>query len=99
MKETALKYGCLFDFFATNLLTMHAYTHAHPCSLFKTEEKRLVDRSLCIEKMLIVCSSQIKCSKVGFLDLVLFYGRLNCFVLLCGFITFLWLTMWLTVVG
>ena len=40
--------------------------------------------------MLIVCSSQTKCSKVGFLCLVLFYGRLNRFVRLCGFITFLW---------
>ena len=35
------------------------------------------------------------CSKVGFLYSVLFYGRLNRFVRLCGFITFLWLMMWL----
>ena len=31
----------------------------------KLEEKQLVERSLCIEKMLIICSSQMKDSKVG----------------------------------
>ena len=75
MKETAPKHVCLVDFFAINLLTIHAYTHVHPCSLFKTERKKLVDSSLCIEKMSIICSSQMKCSKVSFLFSVLFYGR------------------------
>ena len=59
----------------------------------KLEEKQLVDQSLCIEKMLIVYSSQMKRSKVGFLCSMLFYGRL------CGLITFLWLMMCLIVVG
>ena len=60
---------------------MRAYMHAHPCSLFKLEEKQLVDRSL---KMLIICLSQIKGSKVGFLCSVLFYSHLNC--VLFGFV-------------
>ena len=37
--------------------------------------------------------------QVSFLCSVVFYGRLNRFVWLCGFITFLWSTMWLIVVG
>ena len=78
------KCDCLVDFFATSLPTMHAYTHAHHCSLCKTG-KKLIDRSVCIEKMLIVCSNQMKCSKVGFLCSVLCYGHLNRFVQLCGF--------------
>ena len=49
--------------------------------------------------MLIVYSSQKKRSKVGILYSLLFYGRLNRFVQLCGFITFLWLAMLLFVVG
>ena len=77
---------------------MHAYTHAHPCSLCKTRRKQLIDQSLHTEKMVIVCSSQMKRNKVGFLRSMLFYGRLNRFVWLCGFIKFLWLTMWVIVV-
>ena len=84
VKETAPKCGCVVDFFAISLLTMRTYTHMHPCSL------ELVDQSLHIEKMFIGYSSQKKRNKVGFLYSVLFYGRLNCFAWLCGFITFLW---------
>ena len=65
----------------------------------KLEENQLVDRSLRIEKMLIVYSSRKKRSKEGFSYSVLFYGRLNRFVRVCGFITFLWLTILLFVVG
>ena len=54
VKEMALKCGCLIDFYATSLLTMCAYMHAHPCYLLKLEEKKLVDRSLHTESMLIV---------------------------------------------
>ena len=39
VKETVPKCGCLVNFFATSLLTMRAHTHAHPCSLLKTERK------------------------------------------------------------
>ena len=64
MKETVPKCDCLVDFFATSLLAVHAYTHAHPCSLFETGKN---NQSLYIEKMLIVCSSQLKYTKVDFL--------------------------------
>ena len=72
---------------------MRACKHAHPCSLFKLERKQLIDRLLHLEKMLIVYSSQNKRGKVVFLYSMLFYSRLNRFVLFCGFVTFLWLMM------
>ena len=65
----------------------------------KLEENQHVDQSLHIEKMLIIYSSQKKHSRVGILCSVLFYGCLICYAWLCGFITFLWLMMWLIVVG
>ena len=38
-KRNGVEYGYLVDFFAISLPTMHAYVHAHPCSLFKTGRK------------------------------------------------------------
>ena len=88
----------LFGRFLCHQFVNHACTYACASLLFVffLEEKQLVDRLLCIEKMLIVCSSQMKQNKVGFLRSVLFYGHLNW---LSGLITFLWLMMWLIVVG
>ena len=77
---------------------MHIHMHIVVLCL-KLEEKQLVDQSLCIEKILIICLSQMKHSKVGFLCSVLFYSGSNRFVQLCVFITFLWLTIWVIVVG
>ena len=57
VSETGRKYGCLVDFFTTSLPTMRAYTHAHHCSLFKLEEKQVIDRSLRMEKMSTVYSN------------------------------------------
>ena len=96
MKEMAPKCGCLVDFFAISLLTMCAYTHAHPCSLFKTERKTTC-RSITLHRK--DANRLFKSIKCVFLCPILFYGRLNRFVQLCGFITFLWLIMWLIVVG
>ena len=90
VKEMVPKCGCLVDFFAISLPTKRAYTHAHPVLCLKLEENQLVDRSLHIEKMLIIYLSQKKRSKVGFLYSMLFYGCLNHFVRMWGFITFLW---------
>ena len=59
VKETAPKCGCLIDFFVNSLPTMHAGTHAHPCSL------QLFDRSLYIEKISTIYSSQKKHSTFG----------------------------------
>ena len=97
-----LKCGCLVDFFAISLPIMRAYTHAHTHSLFKTGRKStyiLIDRFTYVEKMVIVYSNQKNRIKMGFLYSVLFYGHLNRFVRLCDFITFLWLAMWLFVLG
>ena len=95
----APKCGCLVYFFATSLLTMCVYFACVYVPCLKLEEKQLIDRSLHIGKMLLIYSSQKENSKVGFLCQVLFYGNLNRFAWLCGFITFLWLMLRLTVVG
>ena len=37
VSKTGQKFNFLTDFFATSLLTMQAYTHAHCCSLLKLD--------------------------------------------------------------
>ena len=43
--------GCLVDFYTTSLLTMRAYNYTHVLCL-NLEKYWILDRSLCIEKML-----------------------------------------------
>ena len=66
MKEMAPKCGCLVDFFAISLLTMCAYTHAHPCSLFKTERKTTCRLITLHRKDVNRLFKSIKCSTVSF---------------------------------
>ena len=96
VSETGRKYGCLVDFVTTSLLTMRAYKHAHRCSLFKTD-RLLINRFIWKRCLLFI---QIKRSTVrwGFCVQCCFIAVYTVSIV-CGFITSLWSTVWLIMVG
>ena len=79
--------------FTVSILIRHIGISA---SLFKTGKNNLLIDHLDVNHLF---KSKNKRSKVGFLCSVLFYGHLNRFVRLCGFILFLCLMMQSIVIG